>query len=193
MWPLQVWACRLGDGDWERPCAVRGFDYDEAHMADHNTRLIRLIGLFKLVKAILLVAVGIGAFKMVHSNLTEIATQWVIRLGLDPAGRHVGRLLVETANVTPNRIRDVGVGSFVYAALFLTEGTGLLMAKRWAEWFSVIITSSLVPFEIYEIYRHPTVLKVGALLVNIAVVVYLVYRIRTDDAAIRRGEIRSKQ
>jgi uncharacterized membrane protein (DUF2068 family) len=69
----------------------------------------------------------------------------------------------------------------------------LLMAKRWAEWFSVIITSSLVPFEIYEIYRHPTVLKVGALLVNIAVVVYLVYRIRTDDAAIRRGEIRSKQ
>jgi uncharacterized membrane protein (DUF2068 family) len=161
-------------------------------MASHNTRLVRLIGLFKLVKAILLIAVGIGAFKMIHSDLTEVATRWVARLGLDPAGRHVGRLLVETANVTPNRIRDVGVGSFVYAALFLTEGTGLLMAKRWAEWFSVIITSSLVPFEIYEIYRHPTVLKLGALLVNIAVVVYLVYRIRTDDPAIRGGRIASK-
>ena len=101
---------------------------------------------------------------MIHSDLTEVATRWVIRLGLDPAGRHVGRLLVETANVTPNRIRDVGVGSFVYAALFLTEGIGLLMAKRWAEWFSVIITSSLVPFEIYEIYRHPSVAKFFALL-----------------------------
>jgi uncharacterized membrane protein (DUF2068 family) len=152
-------------------------------MASHNTRLIRIIGLFKLLKGILLVAVGVGAFRMIHSDITEIATRWVTTLGLDPGGRHVGKLLVETANLTPNRIRDVGVGSFVYAALFLTEGTGLLMAKRWAEWFSVIITSSLVPFELYEIYRHPTLLKFGALLLNLAVVAYLVYKIRSDDAA----------
>jgi uncharacterized membrane protein (DUF2068 family) len=162
-------------------------------MPAHNTRLIRLIGLFKLLKGILLVAVGVGAFKMIHSDVTDIATQWVIKLGLDPAGRHVGRLLVETANLTPNRIRDVGVGSFVYAALFLTEGTGLLMAKRWAEWFSVIITSSLVPFEIYEIYHRFTTLKVFALLVNLAVVVYLVYRIRIGDAEIRTGRTTSKE
>lgn len=164
----------------------RSFDYDEAHMASHNTRLIRLIGLFKLLKAILLIAVGVGAFKMIHSDLTDVALKVVTKLGLDPGGRHVGRLLVETANVTPSKIREAGVGSFVYAALFMTEGIGLLVAKRWAEWFSVIITSSLVPFEIYEIYRHPTVLKFGALLVNIAVVAYLIYRIRTDDAASKR-------
>jgi len=64
------------------------------------------------------------------------------------------------------------------------------MAKRWAEWFSVIITSSLVPFEIYEIYRHPTVLKFVALLVNIAFVAYLIYRIRTDDAASKQKNLR---
>jgi uncharacterized membrane protein (DUF2068 family) len=161
----------------------RRFDYHIAHMASHNTRLIRLIGLFKLLKGILLIAVGVGAFRMIHSDITDIATRLVMRLGLDPGGRHVGRLLLETANLTPDQIRALGVGSFVYAALFLTEGTGLLMAKRWAEWFSVIITSSLVPFEIYEIYRHPTILKVWALLVNLAFVAYLVYRIRTDDAA----------
>lgn len=156
-------------------------------MPSHNTRLIRLIGLFKLFKAILLTAVGIGAFKMIHSDLTDVAFRIVAKLGLDPAGRHVGRLLLETTNLTPDKIRAVGVGSFVYAALFLTEGIGLTMAKRWAEWFSVIITSSLVPFEIYEIYRHPTVLKFGALLVNIAVVAYLIYRIRTDDAELKRA------
>jgi uncharacterized membrane protein (DUF2068 family) len=156
-------------------------------MASHNNRLIRLIGLFKLVKGILLIAVGVGAFKMVHSDITDIATRLVMRLGLDPGGRHVGQLLLETANLTPDKIRALGLGSFVYAALFLTEGTGLLMAKRWAEWFSVIITSSLVPFEIYEIYRHPTVLKFVALVVNLAVVAYLVYRIRTDDAASKQS------
>ena len=162
-----------------------GFDYHDPHMPAHNTRLIRLIGLFKLLKAILLIVVGVGAFKMIHSDITDIATRFVIKFGLDPGGPHVGKLLVETANLTPDKIRDVGVGSFLYAALFLTEGIGLSMAKRWAEWFSVIITSSLVPFEIYEIHRHPTLLKFGALLVNLAVVAYLVYRIRSDDAARR--------
>ncbi len=155
-------------------------------MASHNTRLIRLIGLFKLFKAILLIAVGVGALKLIHSDVTDIAWRIVTRLGLDPGGRYVGKLLLGAANLTPDKIRDVGVGSFVYAALFLTEGIGLSMAKRWAEWFSVIITSSLVPFEVYEIYRHPTVLKVVALLVNIAVVAYLIYRIRADDAEMRK-------
>jgi uncharacterized membrane protein (DUF2068 family) len=155
-------------------------------MPAHNNRLIRLIGLFKLFKGILLVAVGVGALKMVHSNVTDIATRLVIQFGLDPGGRHVGQLLLSTANLTPDKIRALGVGSFVYAALFLTEGAGLLMAKRWAEWFSVIITSSLVPFEIYEIYRHPTALKVFALAVNLAVVAYLVYRIRTDDTPAKK-------
>jgi uncharacterized membrane protein (DUF2068 family) len=156
-------------------------------MASHNTRLIRLIGLFKLFKAILLIAVGVGAFRMIHSDMTDIAFRIVTRLGLDPGGRYVGKLLVGAANLTPDKIRDLGVGSFVYAALFLTEGIGLSMAKRWAEWFSVIITSSLVPFEVYEIYRHPTLLKFGALLVNLAVVAYLVYRIRTDDAGSKQA------
>jgi uncharacterized membrane protein (DUF2068 family) len=150
-------------------------------MPSHNTRLIRLIGLFKLLKAILLVAVGVGAFRMIHSDVTDVATRLVARLGLDPGGRYVGKLLLNTANLTPDKIRALGLGSFLYAALFLTEGTGLLMAKRWAEWFSVIITSSLVPFEIYEIYRHPTTLKFVALLVNLALVAYLLYRIRIES------------
>jgi uncharacterized membrane protein (DUF2068 family) len=151
-------------------------------MPSHKSRVIRLIGLFKLLKGILLIAVGFGALSLIHSDITDIATKLVTKLGLDPGGPHVGKLLLETTNLTPSRIRDVGVGSFLYAALFMTEGVGLWMVKRWAEWFSVVITSSLVPFEIYEIHRHPTMLKFGALLLNIGVVAYLIYRIRADDA-----------
>ena len=63
--------------------------------------------------------------------------------------------------------------------LFLTEGVGLWLLKRWAEWLTVIITSSLVPIEVYEIYRHPSAINVGALLLNLAIVIYLIYRILT--------------
>jgi uncharacterized membrane protein (DUF2068 family) len=54
---------------------------------------------------------------------------------------------------------------------------------RWAEWFSVIITSSLLPLEVYELYRHPSPIKVLVLILNIAVVGYLVYRIRNERPA----------
>jgi hypothetical protein len=62
-----------------------------------------------------------------------------------------------------------------------TEGIGLWLEKRWAEWLTVIITSSLVPIEIYEIYRHPSPVKISVFLLNIAIVVYLVYRIRNSQ------------
>ena len=46
--------------------------------------------------------------------------------------------------------------------------------------FTVVITASLVPLEIYEIHRHPTAAKIGVLVINLAIVGYLVYRIRRE-------------
>ena len=71
----------------------------------------------------------------------------------------------------------------LYAALFLAEGTGLWLEKRWGEWLTVIITSSLVPVEIYEIYRHPSAVKVAVLVINLGIVGYLIYRIRSKGTA----------
>jgi uncharacterized membrane protein (DUF2068 family) len=101
-------------------------------------------------------------------------------LGLDPDNRYVDRALQKAADLTPNTIKSFGVVSFICAGLFLTEGIGLWLVKRWAEWFSVIITTSLVPVEVYQIYRHPSPIKLLVLILNIAVVGYLVYRIRSE-------------
>jgi uncharacterized membrane protein (DUF2068 family) len=149
-------------------------------MKNSDTRLIRLIALFKLMKAVLLIAVGLGVLHLLHRDVAGVLAHWVKTFGLDPGDRYVERVLQKAVALTPNTIRGLGVGSFFYAGLFLTEGIGLWLVKRWAEWFTVIMTSSLVPVEIYEIYRHPTVLKVLVLIVNIAVAGFLLYRIRAD-------------
>jgi uncharacterized membrane protein (DUF2068 family) len=149
-------------------------------MKTSDTKLLRLIALFKLFKAALLVAVGVGALRLVHTNVTTLVEKWVARFGLNPGSRYVGHIVLETASLTPNRIKDLGVGSLLYAALFLTEGIGLWLTKRWALWFSTIITCSLVPLEVHEIYRHPTATKVLVLVINIAVVGFLIYRLRSQ-------------
>jgi uncharacterized membrane protein (DUF2068 family) len=77
-----------------------------------------------------------------------------------------------------NHITIIAVSGILYAALEATEGIGLAMRRRWAEYLTVIATGILIPYEAYEVVLHPTVFKVGALLLNLAVVGYLAYRKR---------------
>lgn len=150
------------------------------HFSD--TRLLRLVAFFKLIKAALLILTGIGILKLVHTDPAWELDRWVTRLGLDPGSRLINHTIQRVTDIPPHRIREFGIGTFVYAGLFLTEGIGLWMLKRWAEWFTVIATGSLIPIESYEIYRHPSVVKVLVLILNLAIVAYLIYRIRRNPA-----------
>jgi uncharacterized membrane protein (DUF2068 family) len=143
-----------------------------------HSRLLRLIALFKLLKAALLIAVGVGALKLLHKDVAAAVEHWVELLRLDPNNHYIDTALEKASNLTPDKIKELGLGSMIYAALFLTEGIGLWLEKNWAEWLTVIITSSLIPIELYEIYRNQTPVKIAVLLINVAIVAYLVYRIR---------------
>jgi uncharacterized membrane protein (DUF2068 family) len=147
-------------------------------MKTSQTKVVRLIALFKLLKGVLLIAVGVAALKLLHTDIASLVESWVAVLGLDQNSRFVGRALSTAAALTPNRVRDLIVGSFLYGGLFLTEGIGLWLLKRWAMWFTVIITGSFLPLEIYELTRHPSAGKIGLLAVNLALVGYLIRRIR---------------
>jgi uncharacterized membrane protein (DUF2068 family) len=153
-------------------------------MKPSDTRLLRLIAVFKLLKTVLLIVVGVGVLQLIHMNITNVLEHLVRKLGLDPGSRYVAEALQKAANLTPDRVMDIGIGSFIYAGLFLAEGIGLWLLKRWAEWFTAILTSTLVPVEVYEIYRRPTALKVLVLIINIVIVGYLVYRIRDERSGL---------
>ena len=143
--------------------------------------MFRAIALFKLCKAALFIAVGVAVLRFVRADDIESLADWVPRMGLGPASRYIGRALVEMASLTPTRVREVGLGSFFYAGLFLIEGFGLWFLKRWAAWMTIVLTSSLVPVEIWEIFRHPSVPKVLVLGINVGLVAYLFYEVKKTD------------
>ena len=142
--------------------------------------MVRLIALFKLLKGILLIAVGVAALKLLHTDIASLVEGWAAILGVDQNSRFVGRALSAAATLTSNRVPDLIVGSFLYGGLFLTEGIGLWLLKRWAMWFTVIITGSFLPVEVYELTRHPSVGKTVLLAFNLALVGYLIRRIRDE-------------
>ena len=141
---------------------------------------LRLIGAFKLAKGVLLAAVALGALHLVHRDVAVVVFRFTRRLHLDPDGRLVEPALRRLAGVTPRAMVRFSLGALVYAALLLTEGIGLLMAQPWAEYLTIVITALLLPLEVYELVRHPNVTRITVLVVNFAIVIYLIGRVHRE-------------
>ncbi len=145
--------------------------------ADHpaSERGLLLVGVFKLLKAIFFIAVGLGALHLVHRNFGELVVRLVDSLPIDPEGRVVSMVMDKADLINGHDLRRIGAGAIIYAVLCLIEGTGLLLRKGWAEYFTLILTTLGLPLELFELARHATWFKAGALAVNLLILVYLGY------------------
>jgi uncharacterized membrane protein (DUF2068 family) len=135
---------------------------------------LMIIGVFKLIKALALVVVGIGVLKLVHHDIVDVFSGWVSTVHVDPDNKYFQQVMTKLLSVDDRKLKELGAGSFFYAGLFLTEGMGLVLLQTWAEYFTIFITGSFLPVEVYLIAQHFTVVRVLATLVNIGIVWYLV-------------------
>jgi uncharacterized membrane protein (DUF2068 family) len=146
--------------------------------AGRSDAWIILIGLFKLLKAASLLIIGFGVLRLLHKDVASVAEHWVEVLRVDPDNRFVHRALLRIFNISPKQLKELSVGTFVYAGIFVTEGTGLLLRKHWAEYMTLISTALFIPLEVYEVWRHFTWLKVAVIVANLLIVWYLALRIK---------------
>ena len=143
-------------------------------------RGIRLIAYFKFVKGVLLVASGLGLLRLLHKDVAEVVKYWINTLHFDPDNRHLHDLLLRASVVNQRQLKELSVGSFVYAGVFLTEGLALLLQKRWAKYFTAVITASFIPFELWELVEHFSTIKTVVVLVNVIILWYLAAKIKYD-------------
>jgi uncharacterized membrane protein (DUF2068 family) len=141
-------------------------------------RGLQLIAAFKLVKALALLLVGIGALKLLHKDVAALVEHWINMFQVDPHNHFIHKLLEKLSIMDDRRLKELSVGTFIYAGIFFTEGLGLAFRKRWAEYFTIITTASFLPIEVYELFRRASIGKGFALLINLAVVAYLVRELR---------------
>ena len=143
--------------------------------------VVRAIAVLKLAKALLLVAVGLGALNLLDSETADKFYRWasVVAWRLGPGtGSTVERKL---STLQEPRLVVVAIVAFAYAALFGVEGVGLWMKKRWAEFLTIFATSSFVPIEVYELIRRATWARGATLAVNLFVVGYLIWKVRQKE------------
>ncbi|WP_345128191.1 DUF2127 domain-containing protein [Dactylosporangium darangshiense] len=181
-----AWRClRCGDfviGDPHRtgpaeraPIVLRG-------RALRDALILRLLSLERFIKGLLCLAAAYGVYHFrSHRDGVERAFNedlpllrpFMDKIGWrfeDSAMIHTIRTVIEAESKT---LLWVAAGLGVYGTLQLVEGIGLWLLKRWGEYFAVVATSLGLPIEIYEISEKVTVTRVGALVINIAAVLYI--------------------
>ena len=150
-------------------------------MTTQSHRTLRLIAIFKLLKAAGLLLVACAAFGFVHTPYLDELADWVAQLPIQNGHGYLVRAMDALLELGPRKLLAIGAATCLYASLFAIEGWGLWRGKRWAEYLTVIATASLIPLELWEIFHHFTWLKVTVLAINIGIVVYLLVLLREKN------------
>ncbi|HEY9287226.1 MAG TPA: DUF2127 domain-containing protein [Candidatus Dormibacteraeota bacterium] len=141
--------------------------------------VVRLIILERSVRGSLVFVLGVALLTRSHS-IVNLVRSWVAQLLVNPERRLIPRVLVTVlrpiGNFSTRTVLIIGIGALLFGALELTEAVGLARRRRWAEYLTVIAGCIGIPFELSEVLRRQTPIRVGILLINIAIVIYLAWQ-----------------
>ena len=149
-----------------------------------RTRLaLRLIAVERSLRGVILLAAGVYLLFHLSADFGRQAERVMRSVELDPRQHFLHRLVQRLHRLRVRELRIVGVVAIGYGVLELVEGVGLWLDQLWAEYLTVIATSLLIPFELYELAIHTSIWKAGGILVNLLIVIYLVSALRRRLAA----------
>jgi uncharacterized membrane protein (DUF2068 family) len=135
-------------------------------------RLIVVIGILKLLKALVLVVAAVSVFATLHGSFREYIKELAAGSGREVITKAVGDL----TGSSPHKIELIGTLLLIYAAMFTVEAYGLLARKVWGEWLTIIITCSFIPLEVYEVIEKGSPIKALVLVANVLIAIYLIGR-----------------
>lgn len=151
-----------------------------------NFKLIRglkVVALFETLKGLLGLSAGAVVFFMTHRNLQISADQLVKNLHLNPDHTIFKKIISVIGTLTDNSIHFIVLLAFLYALMRFVEAYGLWFARRWAEWFALISGCVYLPFELFELAKGFTWVKIGLLVINLILVLYMAFVVKHNEKA----------
>ena len=140
---------------------------------EKNETFLKFIIIEKFVLGTITVLLSFGILSLINKDMDKFANDIVFLFNLDMDNHHIEAAIDKLGMMGNGTIIGVSIGMLSYGALNLVEGWGLHRRRRWAEWLTVIATGLFIPFEIYEVIQAQTPIRIGALILNIAIVYYL--------------------
>lgn len=138
-----------------------------------HTLFLKFIICEKLFLGLFFGAISFGMLSLLNRDMLVFTDRLVVFLNLDIEKEYVQELVDWLTNISGRTIIGISTGMFLLSILNFVEAYGLHKRRRWAEWLTVIATSLFIPLEVYEVVRELTLMRVGTLGINVAIVYYL--------------------
>lgn len=151
----------------------------------------RVIGAFKLLGALLLFGAGIGVFRLLGRDVGEALEDLAATCRIDPNNHYIHGAISWASGIDRSRLKIIGVGTFFYATLYAAEGIGLVLGTTWGGYLTAIATGSLIPLEIWEVLEKPDGKRVAVLVINVAILGYVVWKLIQERRAASAGTVSS--
>ena len=152
---------------------MRRFPFPARFEMQGRNRVLLLIAVYKFFHALFFFAIGMGAHHLLHKDLADQIELFARHLRFNPESRLVIFVLSKASLINGRVLERISLVAYCYATITLIEGIGLYLEKAWGEFLTLAITASFLPWEILEIFRRLTWVRVGLLTINILVFVYL--------------------
>lgn len=151
------------------------------------TQGIRTVAALEAAKGLVVLLTGFGLFALLHQDVQRLAEALVRHAHLNPAS-HVPRIFLAYAGkLDDTHLLQLAAAALAYASVRMVEAYGLWFDRAWGEGFAAASGAVYLPFELRELYHRPGWLSAGLLVLNLAVVVFMVYSLRRRIAAGRSG------
>ena len=155
-----------------------------------HDRCLLLIAVYKFLHALIFIAIGFGAHRLLHKDIADQIELLARYLRFNPESHLVNFILDESlapqrSPPAPHRLRRLRL-----RGITLAEGIGLYLEKAWGEFLTLAITASFLPLEIFEVVRRLTWIRAGLLIINAVVFIYLLQLVLGN--ARRRAKARKK-
>jgi uncharacterized membrane protein (DUF2068 family) len=153
---------------------------------------LELVAAYSFVKAAALAAAGFGALGLLNDQVADAANRWLEGLALRHESRLAGRmadhLLPYLDRATGRHLIEIAIGAFFFAAVYIVEGVGLWRCRRWAEYLTIGVSASFLPFELVALFRRVTLPLLVTFVLNVLVVGFLLWQVRIAQKPLSASE-----
>ena len=142
---------------------------------DAETEVIRAIATVELIKGLVVLLAGFGALSLIHRDVWDVAVSFLHLLHIKHRYHYADVFLRVAQNITDRQLVLVAVIAALYSTIRFVEAYGLWKKRGWAEWFAAASGALYLPFEINELFHRLNIFGVGLLVINLAIVIYMLY------------------
>jgi len=144
----------------------------------HFERVLRTVAIFELSKGIFVLLAGLGLLSVLKGDVRQTVEAFIGHFHMDPNDRYPRIFLDLASKITDTHLWMIASLVAVYVIIRFVEAYGLWRARPWAEWLAALSGSIYIPYEIFELIKHVNIWTVGTLVVNVAIVAFMVYGLR---------------